>query len=274
MRKLKKIKKNKSKIILLLLAICILLPLLNIVMWAFTERWPWPKLLPEAYSIRGITQILARKDEMLELFMSSIILSMIVAILSVVIGIMTARAFVFYDFKGKNQIYFASILPFLIPCSVFAMGIHVTFIKLGLSNTILGVIIVHLIYSLPYATRLLMDGTQAVGNKLEEQAKVLGATTFQAFIKVTLPILSPVILSSLSMAYIVSFSQYFLTLLIGGGKVKTFTIVMFPYISSGDRNVVAAYTLVFLGITMIIFTFFNYIVSRFNKNVSRDFYSI
>ena len=71
----------------------------------------------------------------------------------------------------------------------------------------------------------------AIGNKLEEQAKVLGANTFQAFTKVTLPILSPVILSSLSMSYIVSFSQYFLTLLIGGGKVKTFAIVMFPYLS-------------------------------------------
>lgn len=274
MRKLKKIKINKSKIILLIVAICILLPLLNIIMWGFTERWPWPNLLPEAYSLRGFTKILGRKSEMLQLLMSSIVLSMIVAILSVIIGTMTARAFVFYDFKGKNQIFFASILPFLIPCTVFAMGIHVTFIKLGLNNTVFGVIIVHLIYSLPYATRLLMDGTQAVGKRLEDQAKVLGATTFQAFTKVTLPILSPVILSSLSMAYIVSFSQYFLTLLIGGGKVKTFTIVMFPYISGGDRNIVSAYTLVFLGITMTIFAFFNYIVSRFNKNVSRDFYSI
>ena len=76
------------------------------------------------------------------------------------------------------------------------------------------------------------------------------------------------------MSYIVSFSQYFLTLLIGGGKIKTFTIVMFPYISGGDRNIAAAYTLVFLGITMIIFSFFNYIVSKFNKNISTDFYSI
>lgn len=274
MSKLKKIKINKSKIILLIVAICILLPLLNIGIWAISERWPWPNLFPEVYSLRGLTEIFGRRSEMLQLFMSSIILSMIVAVLSVIIGIMTARALIFYDFKGKNQIYFASILPFLIPCTVFAMGIHVTFIKLGISNTVLGVIIVHLIYSLPYATRLLIDGTQAVGKKLEEQAKVLGATTLQAFTKVTLPILSPVILSSLSMAYIVSFSQYFLTLLIGGGKIKTFTIVMFPYISGGDRNIAAAYTLVFLGITMVIFAFFNYIVSRFNKNINRDFYSI
>lgn len=268
-------KKNRiNKIVLIIVGICILLPLLNLIIWAFTERWAWPDLLPQTYSFRAIKEIFSRKSEMIQLFISSIMLSMIVAILSVIIGIMTARAFVFYDFKGKRQLYFATLLPFLIPGTVFAMGIHVMFIKWGLSNSILGVIIVHLIYSLPYATRLLMDGTLAIGNKLEEQAKVLGATSFQAFTKTTLPILSPVILSSLSMSYIVSFSQYFLTLLIGGGKVKTFAIVMFPYLSGGDRNMASTYSLVFLGITILIFGVFQLIVSRINKNISTDFYSI
>lgn len=119
-----------------------------------------------------------------------------------------------------------------------------------------------------------MDGTIAVGNKLEEQAKVLGATSLQAFTKTTLPILSPVILSSLSMSYIVSFSQYFLTLLIGGGKVKTFAIVMFPYLSGGDRNMASTYSLVFLGITIIIFSIFQVAVSKINKNISSDFYGV
>ena len=268
-------KKNKlNKIILVIVGICILLPILNLIIWAFTERWAWPDLLPQTYSLRAIKEIFSRKDEMIQLFMSSILLSLVVAILSVIIGLMTSRAFVLYDFKYKKQLYFATILPFLIPSTVFAMGIHVIFIKWGLSNSVLGVIIVHLIYSLPYATRLLMDGPMAVGNKLEEQAKVLGANTFQAFTKVTLPILSPVILSALSMSYIVSFSQYFLTLLIGGGKVKTFAIVMFPYLSGGDRNMASVYSLVFLGITIIIFSIFQIAVSKINKNISSDFYGV
>lgn len=268
-------RKNKINIIILILVgICILLPILNLIIWSFTERWAWPDLLPQTYSLRAINEIFSRKGEMVKLFMSSIFLSLVVAVLSVIIGIMTARAFALYDFKWKKQLYFFTLLPFLIPSTVFAMGIHVIFIKWGLSNTILGVIIVHLIYSLPYATRLLMDGTLAIGNKLEEQAQVLGATPFQAFTKTTLPILSPVILSSLSMSYIISFSQYFLTLLIGGGKVKTFAIVMFPYLSGGDRNMASTYSLVFLGITIIIFGIFQLAVSKINKNISRDFYGV
>lgn len=268
-------KKNKiNKIVLILVGICIILPILNLIIWAFTERWAWPDLLPQTYSLRAINEIFSRKSEMAKLFMSSILLSFIVASLSVMIGLMTARAFVLYDFKWKKQLYFTTLLPFLIPSTVFAMGIHVIFIKWRLSNSLLGVIIVHLIYSLPYATRLLMDGTLAIGNKLEEQAQVLGATPLQAFTKTTLPILSPVILSSLSMSYIVSFSQYFLTLLIGGGKVKTFAIVMFPYLSGGDRNMASTYSLVFLGITIMIFGIFQMVVSKINKNINRDFYDV
>ena len=109
-------KKNRiNKIVLIIVGICILLPLLNLIIWAFTERWAWPDLLPQTYSFRAIKEIFSRKSEMIQLFISSIMLSMIVAILSVIIGIMTASAFVFYDFKGKRQLYFATLLPFLIP---------------------------------------------------------------------------------------------------------------------------------------------------------------
>lgn len=266
--------KKINKIVLIILAICIIVPLINLFVWAFTERWAWPDLFPQTYSLRAIKEIFSRKNEMISLFISSILLSFIVSILSVVIGIMTARAFVFYDFKLKKMLYFFTLLPFLISSTVFAMGIHVIFIKLNLSNTILGVIIVHLIYSLPYATRLLLDATIALGDKLEEQAKVLGANSYTAFFKVTLPLLSPVILSSLSMSYIVSFSQYFLTLLIGGGQVKTFSIVMFPYLSGGDRNMASTYSLVFLSVTILVFSIFKLIVSKINKNRDIDFYGI
>ncbi len=95
----------------------------------------------------------------------------------------------------------------------------------------------------------------------------------QAFFRVTFPLLVPVILSSFSMAYIVSFSQYFLTLLIGGGQVKTFTIVMVPYLQGGDRNIACAYSVIFLGITLAVFALFEKIAGRWGKNTDTEFYT-
>jgi putative spermidine/putrescine transport system permease protein len=267
-------KRNKfTSLLLIVFALVILLPMLTILIWAFTERWAWPDLWPQVHSTRAIQEIMGRKNQIFQLFISSILLSTAVAALSVVIGTMTARALIFYEFKGKGIFYFLSIMPFMVPTTVFAMGIQVVFIKAGLHNTVYGVIIAHLIYSLPYAIRLLIEGTKGVGKELEEQAKVLGAAPWQAFYKVTLPLLVPALLSSFSMAYIVSFSQYFITLLIGGGKVKTFTMVMVPYLQSGDRNIASIYSSAFLGITLVIFGAFEWIANKYSKNYNVDYYA-
>lgn len=250
----------------------VIVPLLTILVWVFTERWAWPSLIPQTFSLRAVEAVFRDRTELGKLFGSSMVISFTVAFLSVIIGTMTARALECYEFFGKKVFSFLSLLPFLVPATVFAMGIQVTFIKAGLSGTIPGVIIVHLICSLPYAVTLLQDGTRAMGTKLEEQARVLGAGPWQAFIKVTLPSLFPVMLSAFSMAYIVSFSQYFLTLMIGGGSVKTFAIVMVPFLAGGERNFASVYSLIFLTITIVVFGIFEWLVSRFVKEEEIEYY--
>lgn len=269
--------KNKKKSILsyfiiLIVAFLVLFPVATMLVWVFTERWAWPGLIPQVFSMRAIDQITARGTELSAVFASSVGISVVVATLSVVIALMTSRAIVFYEFRGKQLIYFLTILPFMIPVTVLAMGLQVLFIKMGLNNTVTGVILIHLIASLPYAVRLLMDGTQAVGNRLEEQARVLGASAWKAFLHTTLPMLVPVMLSSFCMSYIVSFSQYFMTLLIGGGRVKTFTIVMVPYLQSGNRNIACVYSVIFLGVTLILFTVFEGLAKHWTKENSGGFY--
>lgn len=270
---MKKKKKFSTNIILTLFGLVVLLPIVTIIIWTFTERWAWPDLQPQVYSMRAIQGILGQTEQLTRVFMSSIMISIVVALLSVVIGVMTARALTLYEFRGRSIIYFLSILPFMVPATVYAMGVQVTFIKMGLNNTITGVVISHLICSLPYAVRLLMEATRATGIRLEEQARVLGASPVAAFCKVTLPVLSPVILSAMSMSYIVSFSQYFLTLMIGGGKIKTFTIVMVPYLQGGDRNIACIYSVIFLGITLVIFGVFEWIAGKCSKQNSTEFYA-
>lgn len=260
------------KAVLFLLAAVILLPCLLLLVWMFTERWAWPALLPQRFSLRAAAEVFGRRGELLKVFFSSVLISTAVAALSAVIGVMTCRALVFYDFFGKRLMGFLTILPFMVPATVFAMGIQLTFIKMGLNNTISGVILAHLICSLPYGVRLIMDGTKALGKELEDQARVLGASPWQAFYKVSLPVLAPVILSAASMAYVVSFSQYFLTLMIGGGQVRTFSIVMVPYLQSGDRSMASVYSVLFLAVTLSVFGLYEWIGRKWTKDSEGGFY--
>ena len=239
---------------------CITVPVFVLAIWSVAGRWAWPNLLPQIISLRGIKEIFEGNG--LLILHSSIMLSLTVAFVSTIIGIMTARAIVFYNFKGKSILKFSSLLPLIVPTTVFGMGIHILFIYVGLSDTILGVVIVHTICALPYTVNIMTESTKVIGNKLEEQARVLGAGSIYAFFKITIPALVPSAVTAGAMAYITSFSQYFLTLLIGGGNVKTFTLIMVPFLQNGDRTIACAYSVLFLSITLVVFYVANCIIKK------------
>ena len=123
-------KERIVKAVLFLLAALILLPCLLLLVWMFTERWAWPDLLPQKFSLRAAAEVFGRRGELFKVFFSSVLISTTVAALSSVIGVMTCRALVFYDFFGKRLMGFLTILPFMVPATVFAMGIQMTFIRM------------------------------------------------------------------------------------------------------------------------------------------------
>lgn len=251
-----------------LLALIIGLPILTLFIWAFTARWPWPQVLPRALSLRGLKDISRQAGDFSRIIGSSMGLSMGVACLSVLIGLATSRAYICINSRWiKNLVYGLISLPFLVPALVFSMGIHQPMIRLGLAGTLPGVLMAHLVYSLPYASYLILGAYESFGFKYEEEAMLLGASPSQAFGLVSLPLLLPVLFTSFAMAYVVSFSQYFMTLLIGGGQVRTFSIIMYPYLQTNNRTVASAYGLVFLLITLAVF----FIFDRFSKKLQAKY---
>lgn len=251
--------------ILALTSFIIFLPVIVTMIWTVTGRWPWPSLLPETYTVRTIKELFAGSSGLHEILWGSVFLATVVAVLGTAIALMTARATEIYRIRGRKIISWSSMLPLLVPGTVFAMGIQVLLIRMGLGDTVTGVIIVHLVAALPYCITIMTDITAATGNSLEEQAQVLGAGPSRAFFHVTVPQLLPGILSSASMAYIISYSQYFTTLLAGGGRIKTLALVMVPYIQSGDRALSSIYAVTFVGSALIVFFIFEALIHRLLK---------
>ncbi|MBQ8238830.1 MAG: ABC transporter permease subunit [Oscillospiraceae bacterium] len=253
------------KILLAVVLLCIFLPMAVVTLWSVTERWPWPALLPESYSLRTVRELLFGSAKLPHILGSSIALALVVAALGTVIGILTARATELYAFRGRALVRFGAFLPLLVPGTVFAMGIQITLIRLGLSDTLAGVVIVHLVAAVPYCITIMTDVTAAVGARLEEQAMVLGASPVRSFFEVTLPALLPGILSSMSMGFILSYSQYFTTLMVGGGRIKTIALVLVPYIQSGDRALSAVYSVSFVGSALLVFFMFEGVICLIRK---------
>jgi len=258
-------KHSAWKLILACAALCILLPALQLVLWSVAERWPWPGLMPESYTLRTVKELLFGSANLPKLLLSSIFLGLCVAVLGTLVGIVTARATELYCFRGKQLVRFGAFLPLLVPGTVFAMGIQITLIRLGLSDTLAGVVLVHLIAAVPYCITIMTDVTGAVGNRYEQQALVLGAGPLRAFFHGSLPSLLPGILASVSMGFTLSYSQYFTTLMAGGGRVRTLALVLIPYIQSGDRALSAVYCTAFTASALLVFFVFEGIIHSVRK---------
>lgn len=250
-----------------LLVLCgILLPILIVILWSFTSSWPWPRVLPQEFSLRGY-ELIFSQFSIIRILLSSIVLSLTVTILTLLICVPAARAMALYDFKGKKLVELLILMPLIVPMVTVAMGIHVNFIKWGLANSVLGVIIVHLLPGIPYGVRIMQSSFTIYGQSYELQGKNLGASKLQTILHVILPLMRPSLVLAGTMIYIISFSQYFITALIGGGRVMTYAMFYFPYVESGDRTVTAMLSIIFVGsIGLVLFVTEKFIGKYYEKS--------
>ena len=112
-----------GNIIIAIFILLIVIPLLTIIVWVFTERWAWPSLIPQTFSLRSIESILRDRQELAQLFISSMGISFVVAFFSIVFGIMTARALECYEFFGKKVFSFISLLYFINSFNIFITNV-------------------------------------------------------------------------------------------------------------------------------------------------------
>ena len=244
-------KKIFSTLFLYMVIAFLVFPVMVLCIWSFTRTWEWPNLFPGRFGLRGWLYFFDTSTKSLKVLGNSIILSSIVTVITLCISLPAAKALALYKFKGKEAIEIFILSPIIVPPLAVAMGIHLQFIKMGLADTYAGVVLVHLIPCLPYGVRILSTVYEAVGENMELQAKVLGASKWQVLRFITFPLIAPGLISAGSLVFIISFSQYFLTFLIGGGKVVTLPMVLFPFIQSGDRMLASVFSIVFIVTTLL-----------------------
>ena len=224
----------------------LLLPLLPQVIWSFSQRWLFPALLPEEWGVRSWRYLFSPGAQLGRAILTSLGIGFSATFLSVLIGLPAGRALGLYKFKGKTLVKFIILSPVIVPGFAAAMGIHQVFIRYGLADTFIGVVLVHLIPVMPYVV-LVFSGVFANYNpEIEEAARTLGAKSWQIFRYVTLPALFPSIIVAALYAFIISWSQYLLTLLIGGGQVLTLPLLLLNFVNSGDYALASALSLVFI----------------------------
>ena len=238
------------------LIVWLVLPLVPLAIWSFARGWRFPSLLPNEWTLQAWEYALSDTSGVLDSLWLTIWIALCATVLSILIGVPAGRALGLYKFRGKEAVELMILAPVIVPGIAVALGIHGVFIALGLTNTVTGVILVHLIPTLPYMT-LVMAGIFAnYDPDYEQQARSLGASPLKTFWYVTLPAIMPGIVVGGLFAFLVSWSQYILTLLIGGGRVVTLPLLLFNFASSGRNDITGAIGMIYIlpGILILLLT--------------------
>lgn len=239
---------------LALLLTWLILPLVPLAIWSVSHSWFFPDLLPSKYSLRAWSYALSDTSGVKQALWTTTVIALGATILSIVIGLPAGRALGLYNFKGKAFVELMILAPTIVPGIAVVLGLHIIFLKLGLANTIGGVIIVHMIPTLPYMVLVLASVFSNYDPEAEAQARSLGASPITVFWYVTLPAILPGLIVGSFFAFLVSWSQYILTLIIGGGLIVTLPLLLFNFATAGRNDITGAIALLYIlpGIVVLL----------------------
>src|SRR6218665_1931480 len=155
------------------------------------------------------------------------------AVLSAVIGTSAALAVVKRDFRGKNLFSTLIIAPLILPEIVLAVGLLVSSVAAGISLGYLTLIAGHVLISVPFTFLIVRASASALNPKLDEAAADLGATGTQIFLRVTLPLLLPAILSGMLLSALVSFDNFVMSTFVSGVGTTPLPLQIYSMLKSG-----------------------------------------
>ena len=153
------------------------------------------------------------------------------------------------------------ILPLLVPEIVTAVATLTFFSAIGLSLGLANIIIAHTIFCIPFAYFPIRARLAGMDASLTNAARDLYASEWQAFRRVTLPLLLPGILSGGLLAFIISLDDFIITLMVAEAGSTTLPIYIYSMVRIGISPEVNAVSTVMLGIS-IVFVSLSYLIGR------------
>lgn len=171
-----------------------------------------PVWIPEEPTLQQYRKLLSpfsrEGSQFLHYLRNSLWVSFATTVLGVVIAVPAAYAFSRFRFPGKNGLFFTILIRNMFPLVVFLIPLFILMERMGLVNTHASLIITYLTFGLPLSIWLLKGFYDNIPPQLEQAARIDGATRFQAFFLIVMPLSSPGIIATAIYAFIGAWNEY------------------------------------------------------------------
>ena len=239
-----------ANVLSILVYVFLLAPLVVVVLASFNSA-DFLSFPPRGFSLRWY-RALWESEVWGDSFRLSVLLTAVVTPLSLLIGTLAAYALVRYSFPGKGLVATLVMAPLVMPQIVLGIALLNYFSLLGLIDSLTGLMLGHLVVTLPFTVRLVSISVHNLDPALERAAQNLGATPLQTFWRVTLPLLRPGIVAGAIFAAIISFGELAVTLLIAGARTTTLPLRIFNYTEYNFDPTINAVSTIFVVLALVL----------------------
>lgn len=185
-------------------------------------------------------------------FLFSLRLAAVTTAITTVIGT-AAALFVVRRARQSTLLRLLLVAPLQLPGIMTALALLIFYYAVGLGGTTyLGLLLGHVLVCMPYAFLTVSAVLYNFDRSLEEAARSLGASAWRTFTRITLPIIKGGVLSGAVFAFITSFDQFPISLLLGGVGTTPLPIQVFDYLRFSFDPTAAAVGTLNIVITLIV----------------------
>lgn len=216
---------------LYILTLMVLLWTLTPILWTFISSFKSPNTItsstPEltfSPTLRNYAEVFSGAGSIFGYVKNSLLAAGISTIVSVALGSLAGYGLARSHFRGKQHLSFWIISTRMAPIAAVIVPLYLIFRNLDLIDSIWGLVIAYLTFNLPFAIWLMNAFFADLPLDIEEAARVDGATHFQTFWRISLPLVTPGLVTTAILCFIFAWNDYAFATTFSGPSSETIPI--------------------------------------------------
>ena len=164
---------------------------------------------------------------------NSMVVSLGTVALTVIVSVLAGYGFSRFRFPLKNVFFVLIIATLMIPFQSILTPLFIILARLGLNNSLLGLMLVYVTLQLPFSVFMMRNAFDAVPREIEEAARIDGSTDFGLLMKVLMPLVMPGIVTVAIFAFLNSWNEFLAALILLSDNDKYTLPVLMTAVRAG-----------------------------------------
>lgn len=244
---MKKKKNPLGKLLLILVIAFFYLPIFYMIVFSFNDGKSLTNFT--GFSLRWYRHMLESGD-MMEALYTTFSVALIATFVSTVVGTISAIGLSKSKKIIRNLVEQVNNFPMMNPEIVTAIGFMLLFITFRIEKGYMTMLLAHIAFCIPYVMLSVMPKIRSLDPNLADAAMDLGATPWQALVKVIVPQIAPGIVSGALIAFTMSVDDFIISYFVTGRGVKNLSIMVYTMSKRVNPSINAISTLVVVIITI------------------------